>query len=83
MTPNDDGDNDLFQLDHKFAIEIELTILNRWGNVMYETTGPNPVWDGKVKGARVEEGTYFYKYVARGSGGDEIEGHGFFHIFID
>jgi gliding motility-associated-like protein len=84
FTPNGDGDNDLFELDHLNATEIELTILNRWGNVMYESTGPNPVWNGETAGGiNAAEGTYFYKYVARGAAGDEVSGHGFVQLFRD
>lgn len=84
FTPNGDNENDLFVLDHKHAVEIDLVILNRWGNVMYETTSTNPVWDGKVgNGTIATEGTYFYKYTARGAGGDEITGHGFVMLIKD
>lgn len=84
FTPNGDGENDFFVLDHIFAVEIDLVILNRWGNTMYETTSPNPVWDGKVSnGEFAKDGTYFYKYKARGAAGDEIEGHGFFMLLRD
>lgn len=81
FTPNDDGENDLFELDHLNAEEIELVILNRWGNVMYESTGPNPVWDGKAGNNDAAPGTYFYKAIARGVNGDEVEIHGFVHLY--
>jgi gliding motility-associated-like protein len=83
FTPNGDNENDLFELDHQNAVEIELVVLNRWGNVMYESTGANPTWDGKVNGTVAPDGTYFYKYVARGPGGDEITGHGFVQLIAD
>lgn len=83
FTPNGDNENDLFELDHQFAVEIELVIVNRWGNIMYESTGPNPVWDGKAGSNDAAEGTYFYKYRAVGAGGDEITGHGFVQLIRD
>lgn len=84
FTPNDDNENDLFELNHKYAERIELVILNRWGNVMYENDGPNPVWDGKSQGgADATEGTYFYKYTAYGVEGTTITGHGFFELIRD
>ncbi len=82
FTPNGDGDNDYFELDTKFADVVDLTITNRWGNIMYQSSGPNPVWDGIAQnGNDAEEGTYFYTYKATGTGGDVTEGHGFFHLF--
>jgi gliding motility-associated-like protein len=83
FTPNNDGMNDLFSLDATNAESIDLVILNRWGNVMYESSGPNPAWNGEApSGIMAGEGTYFYKYVATGPGGDEIEGHGFVQLVV-
>jgi len=87
FTPNNDNDNDVFFLTHQNATSITLTVLNRWGNVMHESTTDltDPMaraeWDGKTKGGlSAEEGTYFYKYVAIGVDGSEIEGHGFVQL---
>lgn len=86
ITPDGDNVNDLFFLNHINTTRIELTILNRWGNVLYTGAGPNPAWDGKTpNGKEVEDGTYFYKYTAWGlmdSNGEiqSVEGHGFFQV---
>lgn len=85
FTPNADGDNDVFTLKTTNVSEVELTILNRWGNVMYESTGPNPAWDGKsASGAEAAEGTYFYKYFVTGVDSEStLEGHGFLQLIRD
>lgn len=84
FTPNKDGSNDVFELSMTNVVELDLTILNRWGNLMYQSTSPNPVWDGlTVGGLEAGEGTYFYKYIATGVNGDEIEGHGFLQLIRD
>jgi gliding motility-associated-like protein len=81
FTPNGDDANDLFYLTTQNATSIELTILNRWGNVLYSKEGMNPAWDGKSSGgALAEEGVYFYKYVVKGFNDQEVEGHGFLHL---
>ncbi len=82
FTPDGDNVNDLFELDTQFTEEITLVITNRWGNVMYESTGANPAWDGNSQsGQNAEEGVYFYKYKATGVVPDStIEGHGFLHL---
>jgi gliding motility-associated-like protein len=81
FTPNGDDANDLFYLTTQNATSIELTILNRWGNVVYNKEGMNPAWDGKSQGgALAEEGVYFYKYVVKGFNDQEVEGHGFLHL---
>ncbi len=83
FTPNGDNDNDLFVLSHINTVDIQLVIVNRWGNVMYEGSGPNPVWDGKEGNNEAVEGTYFYKFIATGYSGEEVTGHGFVELIRD
>lgn len=84
FTPNNDGNNDLFFLTFEYAETHTLTILNRWGNVLYSGTGANPTWDGRdQEGELVSEGAYFYSYEAVGIQGDKISGYGFFQLFRD
>jgi len=83
FTPNSDTDNPMFVLTTTNAADIELTILNRWGNTVYTGKGINPAWDGKVNSTDADEGVYFYKYVVTGVGGDKLEGHGFLHLIRD
>ena len=90
FTPNNDGENDFYFVEVQNVVTMEFIILNRWGNVMYEQTidyasgVPQIGWTGTTKlGANAEEGTYFYKYVATGINGDEIEGHGFIQLVRD
>jgi gliding motility-associated-like protein len=81
FSPNDDQDNDFFFLTTTNAISVELTILNRWGNVMFAGSGINPAWNGKAdNGLDAEEGVYFYKYKVTGYLDNILEGHGFLHL---
>jgi gliding motility-associated-like protein len=80
ITPNNDNINDVFELSLINVAEVELFILNRWGNVLFKSSSANPIWDGKVAGKESAEGVYFYKYIAKGYNGTEVTGHGFFHI---
>lgn len=82
FTPDGDNTNDLFYLETINVEEMTLIITNRWGNLMYSGTGPNPAWDGTNQGgADAEEGVYFYKYTATGVIPDQVvEGHGFVHL---
>jgi len=49
-----DGDNDLNKL---FVPGLDLTIINRWGQQLYEGSAG---WDGKYNGDLVSPGTYYY-----------------------
>ncbi len=80
FTPNNDGANDVYQFQLVNIVEIELTILNRWGNVMFTTTDVNASWNGKSNGKEAEPGVYFYIYKAKGIQNEEFEGQGFIHL---
>ncbi|MBL7935358.1 MAG: gliding motility-associated C-terminal domain-containing protein, partial [Bacteroidia bacterium] len=63
ITVNGDGVNDFFKpIKNKFVKDIDLKIYNRWGNLVFETTDPAIMWDGKVIQTKQlsSEGTYFY-----------------------
>lgn len=68
FTPNGDGKNDFFTFDAVNMGEVNVTIYDRWGLKMFETTGTGNVsWDGKNKGGSiVSDGTYFYIIKATG-----------------
>lgn len=80
ITPNNDGLNDYFELNEIDIANVELVILNRWGNVMFEASSEHPKWDGKVNGSFATEGTYFYLYKANGKDETTLTGHGFFEL---
>jgi gliding motility-associated-like protein len=83
FSPNGDGNNDTWNFFNlEFVESIELTILNRWGNVVFESTDPNPTWDGRLpNGSDASEGVYFYKFFLQGK--DKFtthEGHGYLQL---
>jgi gliding motility-associated-like protein len=48
FTPDGDGINDVFTGIGIFIKEFEMTIFDRWGNLIYKTTDINKPWDGKT-----------------------------------
>jgi gliding motility-associated-like protein len=82
FSPNNDGVNDAWEfvrLDN--VAEIEVVILNRWGNVIYEQTAAVPSWNGRLaNGTEANEGVYFFRYKATGLDGSILEGHGYMHL---
>lgn len=81
FTPNNDGINDVFLLNMLNIKEVELTILNRWGNLLHSGKGTSAAWDGKsIEGQPAMDGVYFYRYTATGMQGEAFEGHGFVHL---
>ncbi len=78
LTPNGDGTNDEWFISTQNVSELEVIIVNRWGNEIIKIDDITGTWDGKTsQGDDVTDGTYFYKYQAKGLNGDELSGHGF------
>ncbi|MBO7133421.1 MAG: gliding motility-associated C-terminal domain-containing protein [Bacteroidales bacterium] len=88
FTPNGDGINDFYHPigEYKFVEKVEMTIMNRWGQVMFETTDPDIMWDGRnrMTGKIVVPGVYFYiceVYEQRLTGLEARHLKGFIHVF--
>jgi gliding motility-associated-like protein len=78
LTPNEDGSNDEWNIFTQNVIELEVIIVNRWGNEITKINGITEAWNGKTpSGDVVTDGTYFYKYHAKGLNGKELTGQGF------
>jgi gliding motility-associated-like protein len=62
ITPNSDGKNDYFAIDGlnvKYP-KCKVSIINRWGGVVFESEGYQYPWDGTHKGKPLPVGTYYY-----------------------
>jgi gliding motility-associated-like protein len=58
------------------ALEYELRIFNRWGEVLFLTSNPQESWDGTYKGSPVQEGYYFYMLKGVGLDGEAFHSSG-------
>jgi gliding motility-associated-like protein len=77
LTLNNDGVNDFFLIEG-LKSETSLTILNRWGEIVFSTNNYQNDWNGKDQsGALLTEGVY--TYLIRENDGNER--HGFIHLF--
>lgn len=76
FTPDGDGINDLFFITTLNVASMNLVIMNRWGNILYDETNANPTWDGENH----PDGVYYYMYTATGINGEILKGRGFFHL---
>lgn len=61
ISPNSDGLNDVWILN---GIEnfpgCSVKIVNRWGQLIFESTGYTQPWDGIYQGSRLPSGDYYY-----------------------
>lgn len=64
FTPNSDGDNDYLDFSYlQYTDDLSLTIVNRWGNTVFEYGQNNQIWDGTdLRGNPCSEGVYFYMF---------------------
>ena len=63
FTPNNDTHNDYFRPEGS-GLDLttyHLWIYDRWGELIFETKDWNTMWDGKVKGNKVQEYVYVWK----------------------
>lgn len=74
FTPNNDGLNDLFGpvFSGIKPNEYEMMIFNRWGQLIFESTDINTLWDGQFKGKNAQTGTYLWKLQYKEEGEVEI-----------
>ncbi|HET7002594.1 MAG TPA: gliding motility-associated C-terminal domain-containing protein, partial [Puia sp.] len=61
FTPNKDGLNDIFKpvVIGRPAL-YRMTIYNRWGQQIFETSDPTQGWNGMIKNGEQESGTYIW-----------------------
>lgn len=59
FSPNHDGRNDSFSPNLPPGL-IRLSVFNRWGNLIFETTNAEKPWLGDHNGKPVPDGTYLY-----------------------
>ncbi len=67
FTPNNDNLNDYFEVFGKHALDFEMQIFDRWGQIMYqintsdiESLSQEDFWDGTYKGKQVPTGAYVW-----------------------
>jgi gliding motility-associated-like protein len=81
FTPNGDGQNDGFYgkglLDG--VSDFNMTIWNRWGELIFETNSPTEQWNGRVKnaGGMSPAGVYVYLVTFTDPRGKKLEYRGF------
>ena len=71
FTPNKDGLNDCFGIKYWGAIrELDFSIYNRWGQLVFKTKNPGGCWDGTVDGVPQDPDVFVYVIKAKTGCGD-------------
>ncbi len=76
FSPNGDGLNDIWKLDFSNYESANLTIFNKWGNILAEFDQTIINWDATYEGNNLPSGTYYYILKLTESTGNEINQSG-------
>nr|WP_246853835.1 gliding motility-associated C-terminal domain-containing protein [Rufibacter aurantiacus] len=73
FTPNNDGLNDIFRpVGTPFASRFTLQVLNRWGQIIFESKDPKTGWNGTHAGKPSPPEAYIYRLEAVDVNGKKI-----------
>ena len=71
FSPNGDGLNDEFEIQTHGVTHVEIRVFDRWGQLIYQEEGTQPIWNGKDKnGNEVTNGQYLLQVNYQILGGD-------------
>lgn len=74
FSPNSDGNNDTWEIKYiNLYPEVTVEIYNRWGSIIFKSTGYHEFWDGKYNGNEASSGTYIY-IINLNNGTDPLNG---------
>ncbi len=66
FTPDGDGINDVFFVSlSAVPLNLQLSIFNRWGELIFESSDPLAQWDGTYQGRPAPQGVYAYQFTYR------------------
>ena len=60
FTPNNDGTNDMWNLDFSGYSNGSIQVYSKWGTLVWESSGTTLSWDGTSNGQVLPSGTYYY-----------------------
>ncbi len=61
ITPNNDGFNDVLDYsDLKIKENVSIEIFDRYGNLVFQSSDKNYIWDGTMNGKALPTGNYWY-----------------------
>jgi gliding motility-associated-like protein len=74
FSPNGDGLNDIFEISGSAIEEYDLSVFDRWGVKMYQSSNISQSWEGKISsGQDAMQGAYVYMIKIKDSKGKVYE----------
>ncbi|KAA0990432.1 T9SS type B sorting domain-containing protein [Dyadobacter aurulentus] len=78
FTPNGDTYNERFEVKAYFISEFQMSVFDRWGEVVYHSKNLADTWDGKVASENAAGGYYIYQIEAVDTSGRKFSKKGSF-----
>ncbi|MDX1905581.1 MAG: PKD domain-containing protein [Bacteroidia bacterium] len=73
FTPNGDGTNDEYRVGHYNVGTFQISIFNRWGDLVFSASNPDFTWNGQsLTGGQVPEGVYVVQISATDIDGNDL-----------
>lgn len=67
ISPNGDGNNDVFTVIGSGGFKLAIRIYNRWGQMVWESSGQDIRWNGHYEnGDALPDGVYYYELLRTG-----------------
>ncbi|MEM9547890.1 MAG: gliding motility-associated C-terminal domain-containing protein [Bacteroidota bacterium] len=74
FSPNEDSNNDVWEISHRSFSNIEVNIYDRWGNLVHNSKGKDSVtWNGFINSRMAAIGVYIYHLSYTLSSGEKKE----------
>jgi gliding motility-associated-like protein len=83
FSPNGDGVNDVFFIKNTGLKTLDCLIYDRWGRKIGEFNTLNGSWDGRNKGQKLSDGTYYYLLTIQTIGGETKHEKGFVELITN
>ncbi|MEO5571308.1 MAG: gliding motility-associated C-terminal domain-containing protein [Bacteroidia bacterium] len=83
ITPNADGNNDVFVIEGKELHNLKVIIYDRSGKIAHQWNNLHGFWDGKLNnGQPAGAGEYFYDIFAQKNNGNPLTKKGSLHLLL-
>lgn len=73
FTPDDNRNNEVFEVSTIGVVELHVQIFNRWGELVFSADSPDFKWDGTYDGKPIPDGTYVWKIQYKSIYDDELQ----------
>ncbi len=60
FSPNDDGENDILYVRGEMIEDLQFSVYNRWGELVFNTTNINIGWNGVFQDKKVDPAVFVY-----------------------